>query len=65
MILDGLVTQNSFVTKSSGSTYQYHRLFLDFLRGKQKEHPDINVQLLNLKIAQWYHEREDFFTALA
>ncbi|MBP7174691.1 MAG: hypothetical protein KBA53_00540 [Thermoclostridium sp.] len=64
MILDGLVTQNSFVTKSSGGTYQYHRLLLKFLRDKQKEHPDINVRLLNMKVARWYQGRGDFFTAL-
>lgn len=64
-VLETLVTQNLFVVKTSMNTYRYHHLFLDFLRGKLKEHPDMDVQQLNLKVAELYYKRRDFFTALA
>jgi ATP-dependent transcriptional regulator len=64
-ILDRLVIQNLFAVKTSRSTYRYHHLFLEFLRGKLKERPDIDVRKLVLKVANRYYERQEFFTALA
>lgn len=64
-LLDRLVALNLFVVKTSQSTYRYHHLFLEFLRNKLKESPDIDVQKLILKVADLYFERQDFFKALA
>lgn len=63
-ILDKLVLQNQFVVKASQHTYRYHHLFLEFLHTKLKGCPDIDVHGLNLKIANLYYERREFFTAL-
>lgn len=64
-ILDRLLIQNLFAVKTSAHTYRYHHLFLEFLRGKLKEHPDINVSELTLKVAGLYYNRGEYFTALA
>jgi len=63
-ILDRLLIQNLFAVKTSQHTYRYHHLFLEFLRGKLKERPDINVRELILIVAGLYYERGDYFTAL-
>ena len=63
-LLDRLAIENSFVIRISPGTYRYHHLFSDFLRSKMKERPDINVYELNLKIANLYYERQDYFAAL-
>lgn len=64
-LLDKLVAQNMFVVRTSQSTYRYHHLFLEFLRGKLKERPDVDVQGLCLKVADYYFERQELFKALA
>ncbi|MBC3888200.1 hypothetical protein GH810_07750 [Acetobacterium paludosum] len=64
VIFEKLIIQNAFIIKSSPDNYQYHLLFLNFLRYKLKERPDVNVQEINLKIADFYYKRRDFFTAL-
>ena len=64
-LLDKLVAQNMFVVRTSQSTYRYHHLFSEFLRGKLKEIPDVDVQGLCLKIADFYFERQELFKALA
>jgi len=64
-ILDSLLIQNLFAVKTSQHTYRYHHLFLEFLRGKLKDRPDINVGELIMKIAGLYYDREEYFTALA
>ncbi len=62
--LEKLVEQNLFAFKTSVGTYRYHHLFLEFLRNKLKERPDINVRALNMKIADLYFDRQNFFEAL-
>ena len=64
-LLDRLVAHNLFVVKTSQCTYRYHHLFLEFLRGKLKEDPDIDVQKLIMKVADLYYERQEYFNALA
>ena len=64
-LLDKLVAQNLFVVRTSQSTYRYHHLFLEFLRGKLKESPDVDIQGLCLKVADLYFERQELFKALA
>ncbi|SBW00504.1 Transcriptional regulator LuxR family [uncultured Eubacteriales bacterium] len=64
-ILDRLLIQNLFAVKTSQHTYRYHHLFTEFLRGKLKERPDIDIQKLNLKVAGLYYDRGEYFTALA
>jgi LuxR family transcriptional regulator, maltose regulon positive regulatory protein len=64
-LLDKLVAQNLFVVRTSQTTYRYHHLFLEFLRGKLKESPDVDIQGLCLKVADYYFERQEFFKALA
>lgn len=64
-ILDNLLIQNLFAVKTSQHSYRYHHLFLEFLRGKLKDRPDINVPELTLKIAGLYYDRGEYFAALA
>jgi len=64
-ILESLLIQNLFAVKTSQHTYRYHHLFLEFLRGKLKDLPDINVGELILKVAGLYYDRGEYFTALA
>lgn len=64
-ILDKLLTQNLFAVKTSKCTYRYHHLFSEFLRGKLKERPDIDLHELIRKVAGLYYDRGEYFTALA
>ncbi|WP_088185749.1 LuxR C-terminal-related transcriptional regulator [Desulfosporosinus sp. FKA] len=63
-ILENLLLQNLFAVKTSEHTYRYHHLFLEFLRGKLNERPDISVRELMTKVAGVYYDREEYFTAL-
>ena len=64
-ILDKLLIQNLFAVKTSQHTYRYHHLFSEFLRGKLKDRPDIDIGELILKVAGLYYDRGEYFTALA
>lgn len=64
-ILEKLLTQNLFAVKTSKHTYRYHHLFSEFLRGKLKDRPDIDLPELIRKVSGLYYDRGEYFTALA
>lgn len=64
-ILDRLLIQNLFAVKTSKHTYRYHHLFSEFLRGKLRDRPDLDIGELILKVAGLYYDRGEYFTALA
>lgn len=63
-ILDKLLIQNLFVVKASTNTYRYHHLFSKFLHKKLRACTDIDVHRLIMKIARFYYDRQEYFTAL-
>lgn len=64
VLLAKLINQNAFLTRTPHNSYCYQPLFLNFLRAKLKAQPTLDVQTQNLKIADLYFERQDFFSAL-
>jgi ATP-dependent transcriptional regulator len=60
-----LLAHNLFIVKTSETSYRYQPLFLEFLRGRLKEYPIIDVQNLCLKVADFYFEEQSFFKALS
>lgn len=58
-VLTGLFTNGLFISKLEKDTYQYHRVFSDFLRDKL-ESSGIKARELYEKAAWWYFERDEF-----
>jgi len=62
-ILLQLLGENMFLSRRE-TEYRYHNLFLDFLREELLEEPEMDLQVLYQRAANYYFNSGDFFNAL-
>ena len=64
-LLEELSRRSIFITQMEDGAYRYHQLFRDFLRGMMEQRGlEYRNTLLN-RAGQWYHENNDFYSAVA
>jgi len=63
MILDDLYAKNAFISKFSDDTYQYHHLFLDFLRNTLDQGDETENKMLYKEASDYYLKKQEYFLA--